>query len=268
MKTREFGTWQPRNVFGPERQKLYDEYNRRFKKERNAQPMEFASSDVEEYYRVPESKDMSEYQGQQREKTSQGKRKNDSHSMQRTMLRQAVGMLAGATVVVTTYQTVVANQPAEAPPAPPQQSENVTPGDDTRPNPPVDSAEPDVLPDHEEEAAEPVLTPSWAWSEDGKTATLVLTDEEGNVAKRITATITEEEDYASCTRDGLITRTALVLDGEDAYTDVQTEEVPAKGHDLDEGVESHSDNGETTVTFTCRRCRQEFVFVTSATENE
>ena len=95
MKSREYGTWQPRNVFGPERQKLYDEHNRFLKKERAPQPKEYASAGIDEYYRVPEMKDMTGNPYEQNKDVLSGKSqkgtKNAGASRRQLMLRQVAG---------------------------------------------------------------------------------------------------------------------------------------------------------------------------------
>ena len=109
MKSREYGTWPPRNALGAERQRLYDAYNRSLKKERPEQPNEYASSDVDEYYRVPETKDVSGYTYGQPEKTlpGQSKRKNGAKANKsQFLLRQVVGVLVGSVVIATTYQAM------------------------------------------------------------------------------------------------------------------------------------------------------------------
>lgn len=122
MKSREFGTWPPRNGLGAERQYLYDEYNRAFKKERPPQPKEYASSDIKEFYRVPEMKDVS---GNPYERNAEALAKQSSQARgakalkRQLILRQVVGLLVGSVVIVTTYQAMAAQQQQQPPAEPP-----------------------------------------------------------------------------------------------------------------------------------------------------
>ena len=156
MKSREFGTWRPRNGLGAERQHLYDQYNRSFKKERPEQAKEYACSDIEEYYRVPETKDMSGNPFEQNGKVKQGpadKIKKKSRARQ-NLLRQAVGVLVGSVVIVSSYQTMSARQNL------PDNQEAVETSDVSG-----DTA---------------ALLPSFSWSDDLQTVVLTLSDDSGN----------------------------------------------------------------------------------------
>ena len=253
MKSREYGTWQPRNVFGPERQKLYDEHNRFLKRERAPQPKEYASAGIDEYYRVPEMKDMTGNPYEQNKDVLSGKSqkgtKNAGASRRQLMLRQVAGVLAGSVVVVTTYQAMVERRQQQPPPDPPavvQPSEN--------------EPEPDVVP--------VILFPSWNWSEDNATAVVELSDGEGNVVKELAAEIEVAQDDATCSAEGLKTYTATTEDEGNTYTDSRTEVLPPLGHSFDEGKETVLEDGRTAVTFECTRCHEEFTVVTSMTEND
>ena len=94
MKSREFGTWPPRNGLNPERQKLYDPYNRAFKGESYLHVDEYAGMDTEEYYHVPETKDMSGDPHEQNgaAQSSQARRAKSKGRLRQNMLRQVVGV--------------------------------------------------------------------------------------------------------------------------------------------------------------------------------
>ena len=252
MKSREFGTWPPRNVFGPERQKLYDEHNRFLKKERGPRANEYASFNIDEYYRVPEMKDMSgnPYKQNSDVTLNRSERKKDAKAMRRQhMLRQVAGVLAGSVVVVTSYQAIVERQkPVPEPPAAVQPSEN-------NPETPTD--------------VEPViLFPSWEWSDDNETAVLELSDGAGNIVKEIEAYIEVIQDDPTCNSEGLKTYTATVEDDGESYSDTRSEPLPPLGHAFGEGKETVLENGQTAMTFECTRCHEEFTVATSMTEND
>lgn len=243
MKSREFGTWPPRNGLGASRQKLYDEYNLSFKKERPPQPREYASSDVEEYYRVPETKDVSgnPYEQNSDVLSSQSNRTRSASAAKRQlMLRQVAGLLVGSVVIATTYQAMAERQPVSDPPAVVQTEEQ-----------------------------EPIsLFPSWNWSDDKQTVILELCDADGKLIKEIPATVGVSEMAATCNQEGSKTYTATAEDGDNQYSDSQSETLPPLGHAFDEGKVTVLENGQTAITFECTRCHEQFTIATSMTEND
>ena len=114
MKAQEFGGWKysATNIPGKEGFKQADEFNRHLKKEQRPAPPEYASRDVEEYKKFPETKDVSnlreeEQQKQQESGSGESSSKRDnSGQLRRNMLRQVVGLVAGSAVVVGSYNAV------------------------------------------------------------------------------------------------------------------------------------------------------------------
>ena len=256
MKSREYGTWPPRNVWGPDRQKLYDEHNRSFKRERSPQPNEYASTDIEEYYRVPETKDMSgnPYEKNGSARSSQSQRTKNTRQLQQRVMQQVVGVLAGSVVIVSSYQAMAAERQIVPEPPAVVQTEDQTP--DTPQVP-------------EQIETEPVkLSPSWIWSDDKQTVTLELSDADGNKIKEISATVSVSETAATCNKEGLKTYIATAEDEDDQYSDSQSEPIPPLGHSFDGGKETVLENGQTAMTFECTRCHEQFTIQTSMTEND
>ena len=254
MKSREFGAWPPRNIFGAQRQKLYDEYNRALKKERPEQPKEYASSGVEEYYRVPEMKDVSgnPYEQNSGVVSERSKKSRKSKPMQRQLLlRQVAGVLVGSVIVVTTYQAMAEQK---APPDIPAIVETTEDNTKTTPDP--------------TDAAQVSLFPNWQWSEDNQTVILELFDTNGNLVKELPAVVSVSETAAACNKEGLKTYTAAVEDEDKTYSDTRTEPLPPLGHAFTDGKEVVLENGQTAVTFECDRCHEQFTITISMTENE
>ena len=242
MKVREFGTWPPRNGLGAERQKLYDPYNLSFKKERIPEAKEYASSDIEEYYRVPEMKDMTGNPYEQSTKTP-SKKRDQSTMKRRLMLRQVVGLLVGSVVIATTYQAMAEQQKQPEPPA---------------------IIEPSAQPGETDAA----LIPNWKWAEDKQTVILELFDSEGNLIKEIPAVVTVSDEEATCNKEGTRTFTATVEDESHQYTDSQIEALPPLGHAFDEGKATVLESGQSAITFECTRCHEQFTVATDMTEND
>ena len=255
MKSREYGVWPPRNGLGAERQKLYDEFNRAHKGEAFLRVEEYADSNVEEYYRVPMMKDVSGDPNKQdyeaiTKNYKKKERKNPAAKRQR-VLQQVVGVLVGAVVIVTTYQSMKSRgaQIEPEPELPVTQEAGPSTG------------EPGGT------TVKPALTEEWTWSEDGKTAVLTLKDENGAVVAEKEAEITVSVEEATCTKPGASTATASAEAEGETYTDERTEELPALGHDFGEGREVVLASGETAYEFECDRCHELFTIVNSVSEN-
>ena len=265
MKSREYGTWPPRNGLGPERQKLYDEFNRAFKKERPPQPKEYASSEIEEYYRVPEMKDMSgnPYERNDTAKSGQSKQSKNTQRLRQNILRQVIGVLVGSVIIVTTYQTMAERQRVSAAPA------IVETEDQTPDTPSGAELTPGAPSGAEQTENEPVtLFPTWNWSEDKQTVVLMLSDINGNLIKEITATVSVSEIAATCNKEGRKTYTATAKDEDNQYSDTQSETLPPLGHDFGDGQVIVLENGQTAMSFECTRCHEHFTIQTSMTEND
>ncbi|MDY4923075.1 MAG: hypothetical protein SO117_08645, partial [Frisingicoccus sp.] len=101
--------------------------------------------------------------------------------------------------------------------------------------------------------------PVWTWTEDysGATAAFTCKNDAGHTETK-TATVTSESTDATCTKAGTVTYTATVeLEGKE-YTDTQTVEGQALGHDYGEPEWNwtEQDDGSysaDTATFTCKR---------------
>ncbi len=102
----------------------------------------------------------------------------------------------------------------------------------------------------------------WNWAEDFSSAAAVFTCPQDGASKSYEAEITVESVDATCTEPGTITYTATVeVDGV-TYTDVQTEEIPAPGHNYGEPTwhwEEAEEGFTVTATFACVRCDDEQV---------
>ena len=213
-----------------------DEYNRSFKQIRFTSAEEYATRGVKEYHHYPEQKDLTKEDDddkKQQQNSSQNSSKNPGRSRLQA-IQQVVVAIAGSAVVATSYTTAMAAKRAE------KQVED-----------PSSSVVQDV--DNVDVAA------SWEWSEDNKEATLILRDSNGNIFAEIPAEITITEEPAGCNTVGKRTFTATAAYEGTTYNDSRDEEIPALGHDFDEGTEITLDNGQTAMDFTCQRCGEHFV---------
>ena len=109
-------------------------------------------------------------------------------------------------------------------------------------------------------------TGSWEWSSDNKTASYVVKTGSGNVVSNTQATVTSDEEPATCITDGKITYNATVNVEGRTYTDVQTTILPALGHLFGTGVEITLEGGQKAVQFECVHCHE--LIVISTTINE
>ena len=99
----------------------------------------------------------------------------------------------------------------------------------------------------------------WTWSEDHKTASLVLKCTAGDFeTDPIEATVGTKTVEATCTTEGTITYTATAEYEGKTYTDIKTETEDALGHDYAVAWDWTEPEGETshtaTLTLTCSRC--------------
>lgn len=247
MKSREYGTWPPRNGLNPERQKLYDPYNRALKGEPYLHVDEYASMDVEEYYRVPAQKDVSGDPNKQDQKsTSKGKRDSGSATRRQNLLRQVVGMVAGSVIITTSYTAAIQRQQEQKPDLPPA---SVEPGQNDPAVTPPESTESDVT---SEEPVSFVLT--WKWSDDHRSATLELTDEQGDLIMEIPASVSVTQLPPTCHAAGSNTYVATAEKDGEPVTDIYVEPVAQLPHDFDEGEEVVLEDGRTVWRVTCSRC--------------
>lgn len=217
MKSREFGAWPPWNVRPGGRTNSGDEYNSYFKKERAKAAPEYASRTYQEYHTQSEQKDTQTQQPQQPKLWDSHSSKTDKLKKRSKVLRQVVGLVVGSVIIVTTYQTQVEARTQE-------RKASVVP----------------------EGAAV-----SWNWDTDDGVPSMSFFDEDGN-EHSLPAQLSETEQPASCTEDGLRTSTATVIDGSGAeFRDTQTQLLPATGHQFpEEGEETEPG----TVRYRCTAC--------------
>ena len=307
MKSREYGTWPPRNGLNPERQKLYDPYNRALKGEPYLHVDEYAGMDVEEYYRVPAQKDVSgnPYEQNRESMSGQSKKPDNAKQMRRmNMIRQVAFMVAGSVIITTSYTAAIQRQQEPKPDLPPASVEPAEP-DTSTPDLPivsepvsdepvsdepvsdeptesvasVEPAEPDTsTPDlpivSEPVSDEPVseeptdVRQTWQWSDDHRSATLVITDAQGVVLAEIPAAVNVVSLPPTCNTDGTVTYTATAEQDGERYSDAYGETKPALGHAFDQGEEIVLENGHTAMHFECSRCHEEFIIENQMTEND
>lgn len=259
MNVKGFGAWPSRNDFQGGQRPLGDPFNKALKGDpfneayKKAYPpgAEYASFGMDEYHHYPEQQDLTADQ-EDRDQSAEQKRKEQKAKkakMRRMrMMQQVVCLAAGSVVLVSAYEASV-NSYAQQPEDPSQSIvEPVTP---TEPGIPVG---PDSL-------------ASWQWSEDNTEASFVITDLNGKVIAEISATVTEVEVPAGCTTEGQTTYTASAQWDSKTFTDSRDGAVlPALGHAFDSGTEVTLDEGQTAMDYTCTRCGEHFVIVTSVVE--
>ena len=266
MKSREYGTWPPRNGLNPERQKLYDPYNRALKGEPYLHVNEYASMDVEEYYRVPAQKDMSgdPYERDRESRPGQSKQSGNAKQMKRmNMIRQVACMVAGSVIITTSYTAAIQRQQEQ--PIEPVVSVEPADPDTSTPALPIVSEPVSDEPVSEEPTD---VRQTWQWSDDHRSATLVITDAQGEVLAEIPAAVNVVSLPASCTTAGSVTYTATAEPDGESVTDTYVEIEPALGHAFDQGEEIVLENGHTAMHFECSRCHEEFTIENQMTEND
>lgn len=117
-------------------------------------------------------------------------------------------------------------------------------------------------------ASQPVVAVAeWSWSEDGQTATVALKDEGGNVIRELPATVEILTEDPTCTQDGHTTYTATVVDGQDTYSDVHSDLLPAIGHAFDKGKVINTENGPM-IEYECTHCHEKFTVTATIDEND
>jgi len=110
MKAKEFGAWPPHNDFKSGQRYSANGYNKSFKKERFPSVQEYANRDLDEYHRFEETKDFTKEPAAQKSdgnRSNQSKKTDNANKMRQRVLQQAVGIVVGSTVVVTSYQAQV-----------------------------------------------------------------------------------------------------------------------------------------------------------------
>ncbi len=94
----------------------------------------------------------------------------------------------------------------------------------------------------------------WTWAEDYSSATATFTcQNDAAHVQNVEATVTAKSEDATCTKPGVVTYTATVSFEDETYTDVQTVEGVALGHDYELTDWTWSeDKTSATATFTCQ----------------
>lgn len=228
MKAKEYGAWPTRNVLSGGQRYSYDEYNREYKKVRYKSAEEYACRNVKEYNHYPEYKDMTSDDDKQQEFSATGSalqfgamlRKTNSANKLRRLIKQVVCIVAGSTIIVSTYQYMNSEQiKVKASSQPTAVASEI----DNSNNSSVDDAVQDVTDAEEEvndslidedsdsslnedynsssaedtnssseEEAKPssVASVEWKWNDDN-TAVLMLYDEDGKLIAKTPADIGE-----------------------------------------------------------------------------
>ena len=227
----------------------WDAYNRPFG-ERYERPSEYQDVRGDAYHHYPERYDITADQDKKRVQPDEEKQQDTSRQAQRARTARAgqtavksvvqsiagtcVAAVVGAVVLVSGYQAIEAEKAAEQAAAIVQE-----------------------------------YTADWTWGEDSQTATLVLTDQNGNVAKQLPVVVTVVEEPATCTEDGRKVFTATATDEEQdkVYTDVKSQVLPALGHTFDEGTPTTVD-GEAAIVYECAHCHEKFTVTATIDEND
>ena len=252
MNTNEFEAWLSRNVKnvgkGGKRPHI-DPFNKALKgSERNTRAEEYPCKDVEEYHHYSErysqkandddQNDLSQSQSEERSQRSDSKSGGSSKGrLTRNLISRVVAAAIGATIIVSGYQTMQANE--------------------------AKANQPSTI----EEMA-------WDWSDNAgtgtepgtKTGTVKLLDPDGNVIKEIQATFSTVVTDATCTGEGRITHTATIEDQGKTYTDSKYETIAPLGHAFGEGKEMILENGDVIIVFECANCHEQFTISTSVEE--
>lgn len=226
----------------------WDAYNRPFG-ERYERPSEYQDVRGDAYHHFPERYDITADQDKKRVQPDEEKQQDTSRQAQRARTARAgqtavksvvqsiagtcVAAVVGAVVLVSGFQAIEAEKAAEQAAAIVQE-----------------------------------YTTDWTWGEDSQTATLVLTDQNGNVAKQLPAVVTVAVEEATCTTDGRKTYTATIEYNEETYTNVRYDVLPATGHTFDEGKVVITENGPPMIEYECTHCHEKFTVTATIDEND
>ena len=249
MKANEYKAWYRRNDPGISR-RGQSEYDRPFK-ERYERPPEYSPS-ATEINRYPMTKDIDEQRAEklkewesssenrsgrkEQEERKRSRARNTARNATRGVVQgivaPAVGVVAGAVILVSGYQAIV--------------NESIS----------------DPVP-----IVQIVEDAGWIWSEeDMMSATVRLLDGDGNLIEELPATVTSVTTDATCTAEGVTVYTATATD-EDGheYTDSRSETIAPTGHSFGEGHLTESD-GQLTIEYECAHCHEKFTVTTSVEE--
>ncbi len=236
MKNDEFKAWSSRNEGVGGSRPSYDPFNKSKKgHERNPTAPEYPCKDIPERHRYAEYRSLADKE-KEKKKQEESKKDKDNKSRSsskatRQLTRNIVQNIVPkvALVVVGGIVVVVSYNEIKA---------------------------------HEAQAA--ITTQTWAWSEDHSTAKVSFYNQNGIYIKELPAKVALDVTPATCTEDGIEVYTASVEDAGVTYSDVYTVDLPALGHDLDEGVESILD-GHHAIDYECQRCHEHFILTTTQT---
>ena len=260
MKVIGFGAWPSRNVSTGGQRPLSDPFNKSFKgdpfnteyKKEFSPRTEYSSYGMDEYHHYPAQKDLTTEQDNQtnsKENRRRNQKPKNSASRRKRLVQQAICIVAGSVVLVTSYNASVARS-------------NAQPKENPTPPAAVDPSGPD---NHSSDDSKGYFA-GWRWNDDNTQATCVVTDLTGKVVGEIPATVTVSETPATCNTDGSITRTANAQYDGQTYTDARSETSPALGHSFDDGTEVTLSDGRTAMEFECARCHEHFTIVNSIDE--
>ena len=261
MKVKGFGARPSRNVRSGGQRSSFDQYHKAFKgTERNPRAEEYASRNIPEYHHYPEVQDLTSEEDQQKDAKARRER-NEKRRRRQRLGQQLAVLVVGSVIIVNTYNARVAKR-AEIQAAELEDADGSgTSGDGT------DGTGGSSGQDGSSDAAvSSDVSISWKWSEDGRSATLVITDSSGDVIDEVEATVAVSEEPATCKTDGRLISTATAVWEGQTYSDVRDEVLPALGHSFDDGKEVVLENGRTSMQYECTRCHERFDIITTVEE--
>jgi len=249
MKVNGYGAWPLWNESTGGQKPSYDPYNRHLKKERFPRAEEYASMNVEEYHHYSEYNDITSIDRNKNRQNSN--RSKNSHSSRIRIVQQVVCLVAGSTIIVSTYQAMTKPQETVA----------------QEPTSQVVEQQPDVT-EPEEELIPVVASTKWIWSDDNSSVSVQFFDSDGNLIREAPGEILVTTLEPTCNKEGLKTYTATATFEREEFTDSREETLSPLGHAFDEGKEVTLDNGKSAKVFECSRCHEKFTFQTEMTEND
>ena len=255
MRKDAFNSRRPRNVIRSSSR--VDQFNASFKKERHDDPPQFPTSEIEEVRRFSETRDTRKSCSQSTSRGSSSRSpENRSHkgrssgkaarNATNTLVRQAIVMVAGAVVVTNTYTAAVEERDAE------------------RANALSAVAAVAELADQAFGNGDGELGVAfWTWSADHSSASVLVPG-----VGQAEATVSVTEESAGCVTEGTRTYTATAVIKDTTYTDTVTETIPAAGHSFGAAQITTDADGNTTLTYHCDGCDQDFEIGFTAEEAE
>jgi hypothetical protein len=240
MIAKEYGAWPTRNILSGGQHPSYDEYNREYKKVRYKSAEEYASRNVKEYHHYSEYNDLTSSNNNS-QKTDSNK---NSRSSRMRIFQQVICLVAGSTIIVSTYQAMT--RQAQAEPATPSS----------------------VFQQVEDEPLIPVASVEWIWDDTNESASVKLFDSQGKLIKELPAEIGITTVDPTCNLEGTKTYTATATYNNEEFTDTREETLTPLGHAFDEGKEITLGSGKSAREFECSRCHEKFTFQTEMTEND